>query len=475
VACAAALAVSVLPTPAPAFGPALQTSVSDYAPAGPDGQLTFSRVRAAGASYVHAVLSWSGTAPANRPPGFDPANPDSPGYDWTEFDRQVRDAVANGLQPIADVFSAPQWAEGGPGSTAGGINSPDPVQLGLFARAAAQRYDGTHAGLPRVRYWAVWNEPNASIFLTPQFQGGKPVSIARYRDMVNDVAAAVHGVRRDNIVVGGELFPNATNHPSIQAVGPLAFMRGLFCLSGGRHPRRVCSLQVHADVWATHPYASGSPEDRPANPDSVWIGNLQSMSSLLSAAQRSHGLVSSHRVGFWVTEYGWNTNPPNPKGVPLGLDRRWMAEALYRMWKAGVSLASYFDLTDGATGSSIFQTGLYFNCPGGLGCAQPKPSLAAFRFPFVAYTAKGGALVWGRTPFGVRGRVMIQRSRGSAWLTLTRLRTDRNGIFTRTVHVPKGLSLRGASLRAVVVGRGGDSSPAFSLVRPPDLLAAPFG
>jgi len=466
--------------------PGLRTAIEEYAPPGPEGSLTTERIRAAGASAVKIVVSWSQIAPAEPAPGFDPTNPFDPGYEWGELDREVNLAVASGLEPIVVLFGAPRWAEGGPGVAAGGINAPDPDQLALFARAAALRYDGTHAGLPRVRYWDVWNEPNVSLFMIPQFEAGKPVSIARYREMVNDVAGAVKAVHPDNLVIAGELFPNAVMRPELQAVAPLAFLRGLLCVSGGPHPRRTCRTRVDADIIGVHPYSSGGPSDRPANPENVWIGNLSSVRTLIAAAQRSGNLVSSGPVGFWVTEFAWNTNPPDAGGVPVNLDARWIAEALYRMSRSGVSLAVYFGLRDGPPAPSIFQTGLYYSCAGGMQCDLPKPSLAAFRFPFVAYTTnrKRQVVVWGRTPAGVPGSVQVQSSAGGGWRRLTTLRTDGDGIFAARMRIPGKAHLTRLTLRAVLSpgsarlagsSKEEHASPAFSLERPPDLQVAPFG
>ena len=38
---------------------------------------------------------------------------------------------------------------------------------------------------------------------------------------------------------------------------------------------------------------------------------------LLNAAVEQKRFASSRRVAFWVTEFGWDTKPPDPKGVPL--------------------------------------------------------------------------------------------------------------------------------------------------------------
>jgi cellulase (glycosyl hydrolase family 5) len=463
---AAVLVIMLAPAGVAAHGPPLTTALQS-AP-GADGQLAFARIREAGAQAVRIPVAWSGVAPAGASPpaSFEAANPDDPLYRWSYTDQQVEFAAASGLTPIIDLYDAPQWAHA-PGAT-----SPDPRELGLFAQAAAARYDGTRPGLPRVRFWEVWNEPNVSLFMAPQVVNGRPVSVDRYRDMVNDVAAAVKGVHADNVVVAGALFPNAVSRPGLTAIAPLAFLRALFCLSAGRVPRSTCRTQVHADVLSVHPYASGSPLDKPANPDDVWIANLASVRALVTAAQRSGSLVSPQPVGLWVTEFGWNTDPPDRSGVPLLLHERWTAEALYRMWQAGVSLATWFQLRDEPTASSIFQSGLYFRCAGGLACDTPKPALAAFRFPFVAYGSSGSVLVWGRTPAGAPGVVLIQRAVGRGWRRLAALRTDGDGIFAGRLRLPRGVNARSGSLRAVLAN---EASPPFSLTRPRDLLVAPFG
>jgi hypothetical protein len=462
----------------------LHTGIEEYVPRGAEGTLMTERMRAAGSSVMRIVISWSQIAPAEPAPGFEPGNPFSPGYDWYELDREVNLAVASGQKPFVVLFGAPRWAEGGPGTAAGGIDAPDPGQLAAFAQAAALRYDGTHPGLPRVRYWGVWNEPNVSLFLIPQFQAGAPVSIARYREMVNGVAGAVKSVHPDNLVVVGELFPNAIMRSGLEAIAPLAFLRGLFCISGGPHPRPTCRTRVDADIVSVHPYSSGGPSDRPANPEDVWIGSLSSMRTVISAAQRSGNLVSSGHAGFWVTEFAWNTQPPNSKGVPVTLDARWISEALYLMSRSGVSLAVYFGLRDGPSEPAIFQTGLYYRCAGGAVCDVPKPGLAAFRFPFVAYTTarKRQVVFWGRTPAGMPGTVQIQGSSGGRWRGLIKLRAGGDGLFTGHLTIPGGGSVIRLALRAVLsagpartAGSSAVASLGFALKRPPDLQVAPFG
>ena len=43
-----------------------------------------------------------------------------------------------------------------------GPSYPNAREFGEFAKAIARRFGGGFDGLPRVRYWQVWNEPNLS-------------------------------------------------------------------------------------------------------------------------------------------------------------------------------------------------------------------------------------------------------------------------------------------------------------------------
>jgi hypothetical protein len=146
-----------------------------------------------------------------------------------------------------------------------------------------------------------------------------------------------------------------------------------------------------------------------------------------------------------------------------------VAEALYRSWTHGVSLFTWFLIRDnpetaGAGFPDTFQSGLFFACARAISCDRPKPSMQAFRFPFVAYKRSGNrVLVWGRTPFGRRGRVTIEQKGRK----LARLKTNRNGLFTKTLR-RKG----NGDLRARF---GRERSVPFSLTEPPDRPGNPFG
>jgi hypothetical protein len=173
-------------------------------------------------------------------------------------------------------------------------------------------------------------------------------------------------------------------------------------------------------------------------------------------------------VRFWVTEFSWDSSPPDPIAVPAALHARWVAEGLYRMWQAGVSLVTWFSLRDDPLDQSEFQSGLYTRSGQSYAAAKPKLALRAFRFPFVAFRARNGVSVWGRTPGGRVEPVLVERRTAAGWQALGRLTPNRYGIFAKRFGVVTG------PLRARLASNK-DTSVPFSLERPKEMQVWPFG
>ena len=123
------------------------------------------------AGVARINLSWRGIVSGHPE---DPRNPADPAYDFSAIDTAVSAADQRGLDVLITIYSAPDFAEGSnrPNGAAPGTWKPDPGAFGDFATAVASRYSGNFAGLPRVRYFQAWNEPNLSVYLTPQYKGG---------------------------------------------------------------------------------------------------------------------------------------------------------------------------------------------------------------------------------------------------------------------------------------------------------------
>ncbi len=109
------------------------------------------------------------------------------------------------------------------------------------------------------------------------------------------------------------------------------FMRALLCL------QPVCGDPAHFDIWAHHPYTSGGPNHQATRPNDVSLGDLPEMRKVLVDGIKVGHVLSATEVRFWVTEFSYESNPPDPGGLKPGLGARWTSEALYRMWRAGVT------------------------------------------------------------------------------------------------------------------------------------------
>jgi hypothetical protein len=442
----------------------LRTALIDPFVLNSPSALAFALTRSAGAQYVTITLSWRSIAPAQPSDGFDATDPSSPGYSWHGPDGTVAAAEAAGLTPILDITTTPLWAYA---NQPDGVNagSPDPTALGEFAQALARHYDG-ESGLPVVNVFEVWNEPNLSLDLSP-------ATGSVYRAMVNAVAASVHAVDPDNLVVSGGLDPfshKKNKARSWYSVAPLAFMRSLLCVSKGANPHPTCQDQVHLDVWSHHPYTYGGPFGRARLSDDVELGDLPKMRAVLQAGVRLGHVVSAAPPQFWVSEFSWDSRPPRRRAAPMALAARWTAESLYQAWRSGVSLLTWFGLED-QPGSNPYKSGLYFHS-NSLANAQPKPVLTAFRFPFVAILHRSKVSVWGRDATSDQESVTVQLRRGARgrWRTIGRIVANTNGIFQATLKLQ---ATKKDWLRAKTAGSG--TSLAFSLTVPHHPNIGPWG
>lgn len=435
----------------------------------------FENSKRAGAKLVQTPLRWASIAPKKVPASWNPEDPADPNYDWEEIDIWVIRAAAAGLEPVLQVRGAPFWAHRCGSDDTDVPCNPDPGMLAAFATAAARRYSGSFAGLPRVRYWQGLNEPNLSLFFMPQFDGSTPVSPFLYRTLINRFYAAIKAVDPGNLVIAAGLGPIAV--PKF-TIGPMRFTRLLLCMRGHRNPKPTkgdCEGGVHFDIFDMHPYTTGGPTHEGGVND-VQLGDLAKLKRLLAAADRAGRIKGIYKhTPLWIMELSWDSNPPDPGGLPMRILSRWTAEALYESWQAGIGYFFWYSLRDaepepGLPWSQTLQSGLYFRGPT-VAQDQPKESMHAFRFPFVAYPTKKGLQFWGRTPASAGGRVILQARHGKTWTKLKAVTADEVGIFTGIVDRGYGRNRRGA-VRAVYAG---ESSLPFGMRNVADFPQPPFG
>lgn len=437
--------------------------------------IEFTQVVAAGGKWVLTPLKWWDVAPRKLPASWNPEDPADPNYNWKFFDLWVTNALRAGLTPVLQIRGAPTWAQGCPG-TFDAPCKPDPQKLAAFAKAAAIRYSGHFQGLPRVKFWQALNEPNLSYYFMPQYENGRAVSAELYRDLLNSFYAAVKGVDRSNVVIAAGLGPIAI--PQL-TIGPMRFTRELLCMTGKQKPRPTkgnCGGGVHFDIFDIHPYTTGGPTHE-GQPDEVQLGDMPKLMGLLKAADEAGRIKGNlyKRTPLWIIELSWDSNPPDPGGVPMTTLSQWAAEALYRTWKAGVKNFFWFSLVDfepeGRPFPESLESGLYFYAPE-ISERQPKEVRNAFRFPFVAFPEKKkGLFVWGRTPTSTGGKVAIQVLRQGSWQNQSVLRADVHGMFSKTLNTGYGANKKG-QVRAVYMNEG---SVGFPMRPVGDYRQSPFG
>lgn len=434
---AALLATLVVAPAAPAAAP-LHIGFFDgvYAAEATERDPWLDRTVAVGADTVRIDIGWVAPNTPTRPASFDARNPADPQYDFTRADASIVAARARGLQVLASFTGAPAWADaaGRPSSADPGTWKPSPKALEDYGAALARRYSGTFPDparpgqtLPKVKAFQVWNEPNLSKYLNPQWTGARATSPKIYRGMLNGFYRGVKAVDPKARVVTAGTAPFGDPQPGGRRIQPARFWRELLCLrlDRGVVRRMSCANPARFDVLAHHPYSVGQPRRKALNPDDVSIPDIVKLTRLLRTAERSGRALPRTRHPVWVTETSYDSKPPDPDGVPSITHARWLEEALFLLWRQGVDTITWFQVRDQAPVPSYAasnQSGVYF------ADGRAKRAARALRFPLVAERATATShRVWGRSPLA--GRVTIERRAGGRWQAVRTVRAARRATF----------------------------------------------
>ncbi len=427
------------------------------------------QLKALGIDQVKVSVVWSLIAPAANSahrPAFRATDPAAyPPGAWDRYDRIVNEAQKLGLGVYFMIIPpAPEWAiprsePRGQGERLG--NAPDPTDFARFVQAVGKRYSGSYGGLPRVDVWGVWNEPDISAWLNPWQRGSEYLEPVLYRGLVN---AAWHGLQAsghtpaaDTILIG-----ELANSGSLS---PLQYVRALYCvgstlqpLAGGAAAQFGCPgsgsrsafvaanpLLFDASGFAHHPYSFNEPPDQPYSL-SNWITmyNLGPLEAELNGIFSTYGRRRAGGVPLYLTEFGYESNPPNPFVLnSTAQQAAWLNEAEYMAWRYPyVRSLDQFELvdsrprSDAAPGTraywATFQTGLEF------ADGKPKPALRAFRLPLWLVIATHGpsVAVWGQ----LRPADHAQRQYGSIEFEAAGSRTFHTISVVQTTN-PEGFFL----------------------------------
>ncbi len=413
------------------------------------------RLAEIGVDRVRITAGWSAIAPGareQRKPDFDASDPAAYGDGWAPVDLAVEAVVDAGMRPMLDVaFWAPRWAVERP--VEGPENyrwKPDPREFAQFTEAAARRYDGSFEDLPAVRLWSTWNEPNHPTFLLPQWErrGGElvPISPHVYREMHNAGYDAIKAVDEDNDVLIGNLSSRGDPAGERRRMAPLLFLRELACVDEALEPldRPECRgfRPLQADGFAHHPYSyRQSPDEQSSDPDEVRLADLDRLSSLLVELRRRGRFAA--RLPLYLTEFGYESNPPASRGVDLQTQARWLSQATAIVYaRDDIKMYSQFLLND-VEPPELFQTGLLFDD------GSPKPALAAFRLAFFADRRKAFGLL--RPGSGERELTLERRGSDGRFEAERTVRSNADGEVRFELGGPGAYRLAHKRERSVVV------------------------
>jgi hypothetical protein len=206
-----------------------------------------------------------------------------------------------------------------------------------------------------------------------------------------------------------------------------------------------------AGGFAHHPYSFFlAPSVSMADPNFVPLSDLGRLERGLDAAFAAYGV--QRRLGLYLTEYGYETNPPNPfRGVTPRAQSLYLNEADYMAWRdPRVRALAQFLLYDSPPDTryrpgtqrywSTFQTGLLYQN------GVPKPSLNSYRLPLFLpdpSVAPGHpVLVWAQlrpAPAGGPQPAEVQwqpRGAGPFRTLATVTTTGRSGVLTARLGIP---------------------------------------
>ena len=381
-----------------------------------------------------------------KPRGFRPSDPAAAQYDWSATDRLVEAAQQNGLLVMMTVTGpGPFFSSASPRRCRRNpcTHRPKPSEFAGFAAAVAKRYRG------RVAYYSIWNEPNINKhWLTPRYQrtrhGRVDVAGAIYRKLfqVGQRAIARYDPARRNRVLFGE----------VAAIGsPLPMLRAALCLDRNGRPftGRLRALQgcsrpgrLNIGGFAVHPYNHGGggkngPRTRTTTKSSLPIAYMPRLHRLMNGAAR-RGRIGRGK-GIWVTEFGYQSNPPDPQaGVPLANQARFINESDRLLFSdRRVRSVAQYELVD-VPDRDQFNSGLRFVRSRG---GAQKPAYKAYRMPIVVTRRSANSVeVYGQVrparllPGGPFTRPLVQVSQGGAFVTVATPSTNRRGIFRINVN-----------------------------------------
>jgi hypothetical protein len=277
------------------------------------GSLYFNDMRELGVGWIRVVVNWSLVEPTNTDPS---------GYSWWQVDNVLSGARHNCFNILATITHAPDWATSSP---EGPLDKVGLEELAEFVVALAERYDGDGVndapGSPTVRFWELYNEPDAGP--TPFGEGwGKHGD--KYAEMLKAVYPAVKTANPDAQVVFGGIAYEGFDDDDPPGTFVRSFVSDVLKAGGGDY----------FDYMNFHKYPGCANCDGP--------GVIEKTATI-------RGILAEHGVSkpMIISETGWHNNhlPPYFPGNDE-LQSRFVVKLFTQIYPADVDVVIWFMMHD---------------------------------------------------------------------------------------------------------------------------------
>ena len=199
-----------------------------------------------------------------------------------------------------------------------------------------------------MRFYGIWNESNLGNFLAPQFNSkGKIVSPAAYAKLAAAGYAGIKAGSPKALVAIGETSSNGKDKPkkgSTDSTTPGTFAKLV----------AQANKKLKFDAWAQHPYpvpVNQGPAQKVRYPN-VAFSTLKQFETDLDK------WFGRKNIPIWITEYGNETKPGEPKGVTEAQQAAYVPQAIALAKKdPRIPMFIWFVFRDSS--GSPWQSGVY--------------------------------------------------------------------------------------------------------------------
>jgi hypothetical protein len=218
------------------------------------------KVKAAGIAWIRIDVNWNVIEASKGNPIY------------TDVDRVVDYAAANGLSVLASIGGTPQWANGKKTNwwTYPATKAAD--WKNFVARTVA-RYKN------RVKYWSIWNEPNIDAFFDESLGKDKFV-----QQILLPAAQTIRGADPAAFIVGPDL-----SHKTEAGTEWYFWLK--YILDNAGNYFDVISHHIYEDLGVYYLYEL-----------------LEQGDQLIPAVKTTIQESGQGDKPFWITEVGWNTS-----------------------------------------------------------------------------------------------------------------------------------------------------------------------